>query len=48
MAAAQIDRVLEQVIERMFERAGQQLLSQIDRNELRLRVDLFVASHGHS
>ena len=42
----QIDFVIEQVVQRLLERAGQQLARQVDAQELRIRIDHFVAGHG--
>ena len=43
--AGQIDLVVEQVIQRVLEGAGQQLPLQIDREKSRAGVDVFVAGH---
>ncbi len=43
----QIDLVFEQMIERVFEGAWQQLPRQIDGDQLRVGVDHFVAGHRH-
>jgi hypothetical protein len=42
---AEIDRVVEQVVDRVLEGAGQQLLRQVDRQEPRAGVDILVTSH---
>ena len=42
----QIDFVVEQVVERVLERARQQLAGEVDRDELRVRVQRLVSGHG--
>ena len=44
----QIDRVIEQMIQRVLEGAGEQLPREIDGQEPRVRVDVLVAGHGRS
>lgn len=41
----QIDRVIEQVVEGVLERPGQQLPRKIHRQEAWVRIDVLVASH---
>lgn len=42
----QVDGVLEQVVQRMLERARQELRGEVDRDQLGLEVDGLVARHG--
>ena len=42
----QIHFVIEQVIQRVLERAGQQLAREVDAQELRIRIEGLVARHG--
>jgi hypothetical protein len=42
----QIDFVVEQVIQRVLERARQQLAGEVDRDELWVRVQRLVSGHG--
>ena len=42
----QIHFVIEQVIQRVLERAGQQLAREVDAQELRIRIEELVAGHG--
>jgi hypothetical protein len=44
----EIDRVVDQVIQRMLERPWQQLPRQIDGQEPRVRIYVLVASHVES
>ena len=44
--AGQVEFVIEQVIQRVLEGAGQQLPCKIDRQEARAGIDVFVAGHG--
>ena len=44
----QIDFVVEQMIERVLERAGQQLAREVDAQELRVRIDGCVAGDGRT
>jgi len=44
--ARQVDRVGEQVVRRVLEGAGQELLRQVDRQKARAPVDMLVAGHG--
>ena len=41
----QVDRVVEQMVERVLEGAGQELPRQVDGQEARVRIDVFVAGH---
>ena len=41
-----IDRVVEQMIDRVLKRPGQELPRQVDGQESRIRVDVLVAGHG--
>ena len=41
----QVDLVVEQMIQRMLERPGQELPRQVDGQEARVRIDVFVAGH---
>jgi hypothetical protein len=43
--AREINHLFEQVIHRVLESARQELLRQVDRQQLRLRIDVFVARH---
>ncbi len=43
---AEIDGVLQEMVDRMLERAGEELPRQVDGQELGLRIDLLVAGHG--
>ena len=42
----QIHLVIKQVVQRMLERAGQQLAREVDAQELRIRIERLVAGHG--
>ena len=42
----QVELVVNQIVERVLERARQELPRQVHRQELRLRVDVLVAGHG--
>ena len=42
----QVDRVLEQMIQRVLERAGQQLPRQVNGQQSGLRIDVLVARHA--
>ena len=44
----QVNRMLEQVMDRVLEGAGQELLCQIDRQEAGIRIDILVAGHAQS
>ncbi len=44
----QIDRLFEQLVQGMLESAGEQLGGEVDRDELRLRIDRLVTRHGGS
>lgn len=42
----QVDGVIEEIVDRMLDRAGQQLAPEIDGEQLRVGGDGLVASHG--
>ena len=44
--AGQVELVIDQVVQRVFEGAGEQLPLQIDGNKARAGVDVFVARHA--
>ena len=44
----QIDRPIEQMIQRVFERAGEQLLGQIDGQEARIGIDVLKTRHART
>jgi hypothetical protein len=44
--AGQIELVIDEVVQRVFEGAGMQLPFEIDGNEARAGVDVLVAGHG--
>jgi hypothetical protein len=44
--AGQVELVIDEVVQRVFEGAGQQLPFEIDGNEARAGVDVLVAGHG--
>jgi hypothetical protein len=44
----QVDRLLEQMVQRVIERAREELDGEVDRDDLGLRVDRLVSSHDRS
>jgi hypothetical protein len=48
MERRQVDRLLEQVVQRMLEGARKQLRGEVNRDTLGLRVDRLVTGHDRS